>query len=92
MSVTEFAVDSEHGDMSQEDLTEKPRRIVLIQPILTGITLFLIIAALGSGWRELVVELVVDKSWLRLAFLLVVPLQIWLGLVRHFPLYQMTSG
>lgn len=92
VSVTEFAVDSEHGYMSQEDLTEKPRRIVLIQPILTGVTLFLIIAALGSGWRELVVELVVDKSWLRLAFLLVVPLQIWLGLVRHFPLYQMTTG
>lgn len=92
VSVTEFAVDSEHGDISQEDLTEKPRRTVLIQPILTGVTLFLIIAALGSGWRELVVELVVDKSWLRLAFLLVVPLQIWLGLVRYFPYYQMMSG
>ena len=87
-SVTEFAVDSEHDDISQEDLTEKPRRTVLIQPILTGITLLLIIAALGSGWRQLVVELVVDKSWLRLAFLLVVPLQIWLGLVRHFPSFS----
>ena len=82
VSVTDFGVDSEHADNSQEDLTEKPRRTVLIQPILTGITLFLIIAALGSGWRHLAIELLVDKSWLRLAFLLVVPLQIWLGLVR----------
>lgn len=92
VSVMEFAVDSEHGDISQEDLTEKPRRTVLIQPFLTGVTLFLIIAALGSGWRQLAVELVVDKSWLRLAFLLVVPLQIWLGLVRYFPYYQLMTG
>lgn len=91
-SVTEFAVDSEHGDIAHEDLNEKPRRIVLIQPVLTGITLFLIIAALGSGWRQLAVELVVDKSWLRLAFLLVVPLQIWLGLVRCPPSSPRITG
>lgn len=91
-SVMEFAVDSEHGDTAHEDLTEKPRRIVLIQPVLTGITLFLIIAALGSGWRQLAVELVVDKSWLRLAFLLVVPLQIWLGLVRCSPCSPRITG
>ncbi len=81
-SVTELALDSEEGDISREDLAEKPRRTVLIQPVLTGITLAMIIAALGSGWRQIAVELVVDKSWLRLAFLIVVPLQIWLALVR----------
>ena len=84
VSVTELALDGEHSDYSEEDLTEKPRRTVLIQPVLTAVTLFLIIAALGTGWRELAVELVVDKSFLRLGFLLVVPLQIWLGLVRWF--------
>ncbi len=79
VSVTDFGTGD---DMSQEELTEKPRRTVLIQPILTGVTLFMIIAALGSGWRHIVIELLVDKYWIRLAFLLVVPLQIWLALVR----------
>lgn len=91
-SVTEYTVDSERDDSFQEDLTEKPRRTVLIQPILTGVTLFLIIAALGSGWRQLAVELAVDKSWLRLAFLLVVPLQLWLGLVRCLPCQSTITG
>lgn len=82
VSVTDLGFGSEEGVISEENLVEKPRRTVLIQPVLTAITLFLIIAALGSGWRQIAVELVVDKSWLRLAFLIVVPLQIWLALVR----------
>lgn len=58
------------------------RRAVLMQPLLTAATLVLIFAAIGSGWREIAIELVVDKSWVRLAFLAVVPLQIWLALVK----------
>ena len=67
---------------SQEDLVmEKPRKTVLIQAVLTGITLMLIIAAIGSGWRQIAIETDVDKSMLRMAFIAVVPLQIWLALV-----------
>lgn len=65
----------------EEGLTEAPRKIVLIQPVLTAITLILVIAALGAGWRQVVLEVTVDKGWLRLAFVVVVPLQIWLALV-----------
>lgn len=67
----------------EESLAEPPRRIVLIQATLTGVTLFLIIAALGTGWKQIVIELSVDHSFIRLAFLLCVPLQFWLALVRH---------
>lgn len=59
---------------------QPPRRVVLIQPILAAITLILLITAIGSGWREIAIEIKVDKSWLRLAFLAVVPLQCWLAL------------
>lgn len=67
-----------------EDLAqEKPRRPVLIMPVLSACTVFLIIAASGTGWRQLAVEVIVDHSYIRLALLLVTPLQIWLALVCH---------
>lgn len=71
------------GDgIAQEDgLLEPPRKIVLNQAVLTGVTLILIVAALGSGWRQVAIEIIVDHKYLRLAFILVVPLQIWLALV-----------
>jgi hypothetical protein len=74
--------DEEGGVLSEEG----PRRIVLNQSVLTGVTLMLIIAALGGGWRQMAVEISVDHSYLRLAILVVVPFQIWLALVsspRH---------
>lgn len=56
------------------------RRTVLIQPILTAATLFLLIAAVGGGFRQIAFELKVDRSWMRLTFVAVMPLQFWLGL------------
>lgn len=75
--------DADSENMSREDgLAEGPRRVVLNQAILSAITLILIIAALGSGWRHLAIEIKADGNWIRLAFILVMPLQIWLALVR----------
>lgn len=56
------------------------RRVVLIQSVLTALTLILLISAIGSGWRQIAVEIKVDKSWIRLGFLVVVPLQCWMAL------------
>ncbi len=75
-------LDGAEGGVAREDgITDPPRRIKLNQAVLCGATLFLIVAALASGWRQIAVELSVDKSWLRLAFIVVMPLQIWLALV-----------
>ena len=83
--VTEKGVggsDLDSEKMSREDgLTDDPRRIVLNQAILCAITLILIIAALASGWRQIAIQIKVDHNWIRLAFILVMPLQIWLALV-----------
>lgn len=83
-----------HGNGAMnEAAAEPPRKTMLIQPILAAFTLILIFAAIGSGWREIAIELVVDKSWLRLAFLAVVPIQIWLALVRdRFLLLSYTAN
>lgn len=75
-------LDAVEGGVARENgFTDPPRRIKLNQAILCGATLFLIIAALASGWRQMAVELSIDKSWLRLAFVVVMPLQVWLALV-----------
>lgn len=70
-------------DWLEENVTDPPRRPALIQPIQTGLTLALLIAAIGSGWRNVAIELLTDSNWIRLAFLLVTPLQMWLALVSR---------
>ena len=72
---------SEDGNW-QEELSNPPRKIVLIQAILTSFTMILIIAALGSGWRNVAIEIAVDKNLIRMAFVVVWPLQFWLAMVR----------
>ena len=79
------------SDCNEEAASESPRRPVLIQSYLTAATLFLITAALGTGWKNVVVELMVDHSYIRLAFILVVPLQFWLALVSSL-LFAYLSG
>ncbi|EXJ84976.1 hypothetical protein A1O3_05651 [Capronia epimyces CBS 606.96] len=70
----------EDSQGSEVAVSLAPRRIILIQPVLTAITLVLLMSAIGSGWREIALEIKVDHSWIRLAFIFVVPLQCWLAL------------
>lgn len=85
--VTEMPVDSEDGSSGvadlEEEVQEPARRPVLIQAMLTGCTLFLIIAAIGTGWRQIALEVDVDKNYIRCAFIFAAPFQIWLALVRY---------
>lgn len=64
-----------------EAAEEKPRSTVLIQALITGCTMIVAFAAIGSGWREVAVQLQVDNSYLRLAFAGAVIPQLWLSLV-----------
>ena len=79
-TVTEVPVDADgHYD---PEATYKPRKIVLTQAILTGLTLMMLVAAIGSGWRNIAQEIMIDGSMFRVAFAAIVPLQVWLALVR----------
>lgn len=77
----EVTVNEVASDVDSEDQMEPPRKTVLIQSVLCALTLILIILALGTGWRKIAIEIVSDHQWIRLAFLVVTPLQIWLALV-----------
>ncbi len=62
-------------------MAQPRRRNVFVQSVLTAITLILVVAAIGNGVRRMMVEVKVDQNFLRLALLVVAPLQIWLALV-----------
>ena len=88
----------ESGECSEKSIdleisSEVPaRRPVLIQALLTAATLALVIAAMGSGWRQVAMEIAIDKKYLRLAFLIVVPFQIWLALVGRLHNHYLASA
>ena len=71
----------EGGDV--EAAVEAPRRIVLMQPVLSAFTLALTVFAIGGGWRRVAVEIVVDGQFIRAAFMLAFLPQAWLALVGY---------
>ena len=73
---------TEKFEESTEDqpLIEKPRRMALFHSVIVALTLALTMSAVGGGWRQIAVQTDIDKSMTRLAFIAVVPLQVWLGL------------
>ena len=76
--------DAYSGDVDPEDTFQEPRRkIVLIQAVLSALTLLLIVAAIGSGFRQIAIEIGIDHSYIRLAFIIAVPFQMWLALVSR---------
>ena len=79
----------------ERQYSDKPRRILLFQPILMAIVGALDILTIGIGWRKIAIELKVDHNYLRCVLAVVVPLQIWLGWVsepkRNLPIYAKLS-
>ncbi|CZR60536.1 uncharacterized protein PAC_10432 [Phialocephala subalpina] len=61
-------------------LNAEKRPTVLLNPIMVGLTLTLLIAALGLGWRNLAQEVAVDGKYTRLALLVVTPCQVFVSL------------
>ena len=83
-AVTERPADADSDwdpEAPEDPNTVKPRKLVLTQAFLTGATMAILLAALGSGWGQIAQQIMVDGSMLRLAFVAIVPLQIWLALV-----------
>ena len=71
----------EDGSEHDRQFSDKPRRVLLFQPILMAITGILVILTINVGWRKIAIELKVDHSYLRCLLAVVVPLQVWLGWV-----------
>ncbi len=79
-STVEFRDDTmDLGNLEHASTTEQ-RPTILINPIMVGLTLTLLIAALGLGWRSLAQEVSIDGNYTRLALLVVTPCQIFVSL------------
>lgn len=71
---------------------QEARRIPLYQALITASTLICAFTTIGAGWQKVAVEVLVDHSYLRLTLILVLPAQIWLGLVSDsFLFYAIDS-
>ena len=76
--VTTVEVDVESGQVKPQD-----RATHLLNSILVAITIVLVIVMLGAGFRSVVAELLVDGNYLRIAFVLLTPIQIFFTLVSE---------
>jgi hypothetical protein len=76
--------DPEGGlDLEEQGVTKRPT--ILVNGLMIGLTLCLLVTALGFGWRNLLVQSLVDGSYLRLALLAMLPVTVFLCLVCHPP-------
>ncbi len=60
---------------------DPPRRTMLLSPFIVSGTLLLIMVCLGSGWRKLALEVMVDGSYTRLALAAASPIIFFVCLV-----------
>ncbi len=74
-NVTEVEIDEESGEILPER-----RPLHLQNTVLVAFTLALIVTVLGAGFRELGIEIAVDHGYIRLAFLLLTPVQVFFTL------------
>lgn len=77
--VTEYEVDEEGQVITQR------RSINLQNSVLVGFTIVLVALMIGAGIRSVATEIAVDKGYLRAAFLLLIPIQIFFTLVSKPP-------
>lgn len=71
---------SDDPDAVERGTLEKPRRIVMWQPIYAGIMICLTIFTFGLGWQALAIETFLDHYYMRLLLILTFPFGAWVGL------------
>jgi hypothetical protein len=80
VSTVELAEGAVTPSELEESLIVENRPTLLLNPIMVGLTLTLLVAALGSGWRNLAQEVSADGNYTRLALLVVTPCQVFVSL------------
>lgn len=80
VAVDEVQMSDVDSSVAEAGYQEPKRNVVLWQSYLSGATLLLTVFCLGLGFEKVAIETFVDQNYIRLAFLLVVPLQMWLAL------------
>lgn len=74
-AVVETEIDEETGDYKPEN---RPTNIM--NGVLVGCTLVIITVMLGLGFKQIAVQVMVDQNYIRIAFLILIPVQIFFTL------------
>jgi hypothetical protein len=69
------------GELEEAITTDQNRPTLLINSVVVGLTLILLVGALGAGWRNLAQEFSIDGSFTRLALVAATPVQVFVSLV-----------
>jgi hypothetical protein len=75
----DIQIDEESGSVIPQ-----ARPIHLMNTILVALTLILIVTTLGAGFRQIAAEVAVDGNMIRLALIVMAPVQIFFTLVRYY--------
>jgi len=78
----EVDVEANHTAPTQERPTN------ILNAFQVALTIMLIVTMLSFGYKELAFQLLVDKGWWRLAFLVLTPVLIFFSLVSHQSRYS----
>lgn len=52
-------------------------KVTFVQPVIAGVAFGFAIFAIGTGWANVAKEIMLDNTYIRCAFFLVVPLSLW---------------
>lgn len=74
-----------HANDEEKALKEEPRQTNLINAFNVGFNLLLVTLMMGLGFRAIVMEIMVDNGFVRVAFLAMTPVQVFFSLVGHNP-------
>jgi hypothetical protein len=85
--VVETELDLEVGEAAPE---KRPTNI--FNAIQVAITILIIWTLLALGYKQLAFQVLVDKSWIRLAFIIMTPVLIFFSLVSFLDYVQWTAG
>jgi len=74
-----YELGSDGGDLEMA-IQEAPRPLNLNQAVLTSLTMVLLMVTIIGSWRSIATEIGYDKSYIRCALAVVIPLQMWVSL------------
>lgn len=75
-AIAEVEIDEESGQVIKE---KRPTH--LMNSVLVAITLSIITTMLGSGFRQITIEMLIDHNMSRLGFIVLIPVQVFFTLV-----------
>lgn len=75
------AVVAEEIDPESGEVLPEKRATHLQNTVLVSLTIILVVVMLGAGFRQIAIAISVDQNYLRIAFLLLTPIQVFFTLV-----------